>query len=79
MDPPHKSAYMDGNTMMVISPAGKILQLFTPVRAVCNTTISGIPAGTTVFIDAIALHKEHKLIYNIAGTWYVYWCFTIIK
>lgn len=79
MDPPKDTGYMNANSMMVITPSGKVLQLFTPIRATCKTAISDIQIGTTVFIEAIMLHKEHKLCYKITGTWYVYWCFSIIK
>lgn len=78
MDPP-ESIYMHANTMMVINPAGKILQLFIPIKAVCKYAVQGIPAGTTVFIEGIVLHKEYKMCYRITGKWYVYWCFSILR
>ena len=75
MDPPQYNP----NTLIVITSTGKILQLFTPIKAICNAATVGIPIGTTVFIEAIMLHKEHKLCYKITGVWYVYWIFTITK
>jgi len=79
MDPPQESQQMSANTLMVITPAGKILQLFTPIKAVCTTTVLGIPIGTTVFIESIVIDKQYKMCYKITGVWYVYWCFSIIK
>ena len=79
MDPPNEMKDVNSNTLMVITPHGKIIQLFTPIRAVCNMAVVGIPVGTTVFIDAIAVHREHKLCYKIADVWFVYSCFTINK
>ena len=79
MDPPKEIQHVNANTLMVITPYGKIVQLFTPIRAVCKIGVVGIPIGTTVFIDAIAIHKEHKLCYKITDKWFVYSCFSIIK
>lgn len=79
MDPPEQPQYVVSKTLMVITPAGKILQLFAPIKAVCNTTLPGMPVGTTVFIEAIVLHKEHKMCYRIISVWYVYWCISIIR
>jgi hypothetical protein len=79
MDPPQQPKYMDANTMMVINPDGQIKQLFIPIRAVCKNAVSGIPVGTTVFIEAVAVQKEHRLCYRITGNWYPYWCFTLKK
>lgn len=79
MDPPQESIYMHANTMMIINPEGKILQLFIPIKAVCKYAVKGIPVGTIIFIEGIALHKQHKMVYRITGNWYVYWCFTIVR
>ena len=79
MDPPQDQHYINAKTLLIVTPAGKILQLFTPIKAVCKTAVPGIHVGTTIFIDAIMMHKDHKLCYKITGIWYVYWCFTIIK
>ena len=78
MDPP-ESIYKHANTMMIINPEGRILQLFIPIKAICKVTVTGIPKGTIVFIEGIILHNEHKMCYRITGTWYVYWCFTILR
>ena len=79
MDPPQESVYKNAGTMLVINPTGKIVQLFVPIKAVCKHGVKGIPIGTTVFIEAIVLHHEHKMCYRITGNWYVYWCFTIVR
>lgn len=78
MDPP-ESIYMHANTMLIINPEGKILQLFIPIKAICKYAVKGIPVGTFVFIEGIILHKEHKMCYRITGSWYVYFCFTIVR
>lgn len=79
MDPPQESIYMHANTMMIINPEGKILQLFIPIKAVSKYAVKGIPVGTIVFLEGIVLHNEHKMCYRITGIWYVYWCFTIVR
>lgn len=79
MDPPQESIYMNAGTLMIVNPVGRILQLFVPIKAVCKYAVKGIPVGTTVFIEGIVLHKEHKMCYRITGNWYVYWCFTIVR
>ena len=79
MDSPQESIYMNAGTLMIVNPVGRILQLFVPIPAVCIHAVKGIPVGTTVFIEAIVLHHEHKMCYRITGNWYVYWCFTIVR
>ena len=79
MDPPKINKNLYENTIMVVSPHGKIVQLFTPIRAVCLHAVVGISRGSTVFIEAIAIHREHKLVFRITDKWFVYSCFSIIK
>ena len=79
MDPPQEQYFINTTTLLIVTSAGKMLQLFVPIKAICNTAVPGIQVGTTVFIEAILVHKEHKMCYKITGIWYVYWCFTIDK
>ena len=79
LDPPQEHHYINAKTLLIVTPAGKILQLFTPIRAICKTAVPGIQAGTTVFIEAVMMHKEHKMCYQITGIWYLYRCFIISK
>ena len=79
MDPPEESIYKYANTMLVVNPSGKILQLFIPIKAICKYPVNGIDVGTVVFIEGIVLNKQYKMCYRITGKWYVYNCFTIVR
>jgi len=79
MDPSQESVYKNAGTMLVINPQGTILQLFKPIKAICKYSVPGITAGTTIWIEGIILHKEHKMCYRITGNRYLYWCFTIVR
>ena len=78
MDLPQESIYKNEGAMMVINPTSKILLLFVPIKAMCKHAVLGIPVGTTVFVEVILLHHEHKMCYRITGNYYVYWCFTMV-
>jgi hypothetical protein len=69
MDPPTESIHKHADTMTVVNPEGKILQLFIPIKAICKYAVPGIPAGPIVFIEGIVLHKEHKMCCGITGSW----------
>lgn len=79
MDPPQQIPKMDDNSLMIITPTGRILQLFTPIRAVSCSSLTGIAIGTTVFVEAIGFHTEYKICYKITGSWHAHSFFSIIK
>jgi hypothetical protein len=64
--------FLHPNVLLVITPKGIILELYTPIRAEVIRQVNNLPKGTKVYIDAIMQSSEHKLLYLISGKWYPY-------
>jgi hypothetical protein len=64
--------FLHPNVLLVITPKGIILELYTPIRAEVTCQVGNLPKGTKVYIDAIMQSTEHKLLYLISGKWYPY-------
>jgi hypothetical protein len=64
--------FLHPNVLLVITPKGVILELFTPIRAEVIRKVGNLPKGTKVYIDAILKSEEHMILYCISGKWYPY-------
>jgi hypothetical protein len=69
--------FLHPNVLLVITPKGIILELYTPIRAEVIREIGNLPKGTKVYIDAIVKSDEHKILYCISGRWYPYIYLTV--
>jgi hypothetical protein len=69
--------FLHPNVLLVITPKGVILELYTPIRAEVIREIGNLPKGTKVYIDAIMQSSEHKLLFLISGKWYPYIYLTV--
>jgi len=64
--------FLHPNILLVITPKGIILELYTPIRAEVIRQVGNLPKGTKVYIDSILKSEEHKILYCISGKWYPY-------
>jgi len=69
--------FLHSNVLLVITPKGIIMELYTPIRAEVLKPIGNLPKGTKVYIEAILQSVEHKILYCISGKWYPYYHFTV--
>ncbi|MFM7014774.1 hypothetical protein [Flavobacterium sp.] len=67
-----KVGFLHPNVLLVITPKGIILELYTPIRAEVVREIGNLPKGTKVYIDAIVKDNLNKIIYCIGSKWYPY-------
>ena len=72
-----KVEFLYPNILLLISPKGVLIELFTPIRAMVTNEIGNLQVGTMVYIDAIIQSKEHKILYCIIGKWYPYHHFKV--
>lgn len=73
----HKSVSDHYNCLLVVSPTGRMRQLFTPFAIRCKQNGLLIPPGAWVYVDAIVLHPQHLLCFWINQRWYPYHYFQI--
>jgi hypothetical protein len=69
--------FLHPNILLVITPKGIILELYTPIRAEVIRQVGNLPKGTKVYIDSILKSEEHKILYCISGKWYPYNFFSV--
>lgn len=72
-----KVEFLHPNVLLVITPNGVILELYTPIRAEVIREIGNLPKGTKVYIDAIVKDNKHKILYCISGKLYPYQYFKV--
>jgi hypothetical protein len=71
--------FLHPNVLLVITPKGIIMELFTPIRVQVVTSIGNLTIGTFVYIDSIVKNDAYKILYCIAGKWYPYSYFRVGK
>lgn len=69
--------YLHPNVLLLITPKGVLIELFTPIRAKVINQVGNLEEGTSVWIEAIMQSKEHKIMYYVLGSWYAYHHFKI--
>ena len=62
--------FLNSKVLLLITPIGIILELFTPIRAQVTKSIGNLAIGTYVYIDSIVKSDEYKILYCISGKWY---------
>ena len=72
-----KVEFLHPNVLLVITPKGIILELYTPIRAEVIREMGNLPKGTKVYIDAIVKDNKHKILYCIGSKWYAYHHFKV--
>jgi hypothetical protein len=76
MDPPQIN-FVDYNSVLVINPAGKMRQLFTPFKVLVLQATDLFSENSMLIVDEIRPHDEHRLLYHISGNWWPYHIFLI--
>ncbi|MHA8055524.1 hypothetical protein VR611_06220 [Aquirufa nivalisilvae] len=71
--------FLHPNILLLITPKGALIELFTPIRALVKEEVGSLKVGTTVYIDAILQSQEHRILYCIIGKWYPYHHFKVGK
>lgn len=71
--------FLHPNILLLITPKGALIELFTPISAVVIDDVNNWKIGTMIYIDAIVQSNEYKLLYCILGKWYPYHHFKVGK
>ncbi len=71
--------FLHPNILLLITPKGALIELFTPIRAIVKEDAGSLKVGTTVYIDAILQSQEHRILFCIIGKWYPYHHFKVGK
>lgn len=71
--------FLHPNILLLITPKGALIELFTPIRATVMEDIGTLKRGTLVYIDAIIQSQEHKILYCVFSKWYPYHHFKVGK
>jgi len=73
-----KLSFYDERTLLLISRRGVLRQLHVPFQVKANQAIGIIKEGTIVYVEAVAQHKEHKIMYRVLNQWIPYYNFQLI-
>ena len=53
-------------------------QLHVPFQVKAAQAVGIIKEGTIVYVEAVAQHKEHKIMYRVLNQWVPYYYFQLI-
>ena len=73
-----KLSFYDERTLLLISKRGVLKQLHVPFQVKSKQAIGIIKEGTIVYVEAVAQHKEFKIMYRILNQWMPYQYFLIL-
>ena len=62
--------YVDSKSILVISPAGKLIRIFCPFPVVILSSLYQLEKGQIIFVDAVKVTKELKDVFIIKGKAY---------
>ena len=71
MDPP--DIYIENpQSLMLVNRKGLVKRLHTPFRVQVKADIGNLSPETWVYIDEVAGHRHHLIIYRISSKWFPY-------
>ena len=71
MDPPE--IYIENpHILMLVNRKGTMKRLFTPFRVQVIEDVGYLSPDTWVYIDQIAAHQQHLIIYRVSNKWFPY-------
>ncbi len=73
-----KLSFYDERTLLLVSRRGVLRQLHVPFQVKAVHAIGIIKEGTIVYVEAVAQHKEHKIMYRVLNQWVPYYNFQLI-
>ena len=73
-----KLSFYDERTLLLITRRGVLKQLHVPFQVKASQAIGIIKEGTIVYVEAVAKHKEHKIMYRVLNQWIPCYNFQLI-
>lgn len=73
-----KLSFYDERTLLLVSRRGVLRQLHVPFQVKAVQAVGIIKEGTIVYVEAVAQHKEHKIMYRVLNQWVPYYNFKLI-
>jgi hypothetical protein len=73
-----KLSFYDERTLLLITRRGVLRQLHVPFQVKAVQAVGIIKEGTIVYVEAVAQHKEHRIMYRILNQWIPYYKFLLI-
>lgn len=73
-----KLSFYDERTLLLVSRRGVLRQLHVPFQVKAVHAIGIIKAETIVYVEAVAQHREHRIMYRILNQWVPYYHFKLI-
>lgn len=73
-----KLSFYDERTLLLITRRGVLRQLHVPFQVKAVQPVGIIKEGTIVYVEAVAQHKEHKIMYRVLNQWIPYYKFLLI-
>ena len=73
-----KLSFYDERTLLIVNRRGILKQLNVPFQVKSTQAVGILKEQTIVYVDAVAQHKDHKIMYRILNQWMPYHYFKLI-
>jgi hypothetical protein len=74
----YKVHYHDAHTILIVNSKGTIRKLQTPFRVRCCRSIGAYREGVFLYVDAVGVASEDKLVYYIGDVPYYHHHFRVV-
>ena len=69
--------YAANNSLLVVNQHGKLRRLFVPIAVRTLVDVGVLKMGTHVYVEEVAEHSQHKILYRVFNAWYPYLYFKL--
>lgn len=69
--------FIDGDSILIVNPEGKMRQVFVPFPALVLHDTSQLKKNSRVRIEEVQSHEQYKIIYRVTTFWWPYYLFSI--
>lgn len=74
-----KLSFYDERTLLLVSRRGVLRKLEVPFQVRMVQDVGIIKEGTLVYVEAVAQHREHRIMFRILNQWIPYYYCLLIS
>ena len=64
--------YAANNSLLVVNQHGKLRRMYVPITVRTLVDVGALKMGAHVYVEEVAAHSTHKILYRVFNVWYPY-------
>jgi hypothetical protein len=69
--------YSTNNSLLVVNQHGNLRRLYVPIAVKTLVDVGALKMGAHVYVEEVAAHNKHKIVYRVFNVWYPYNYFSL--